>query len=337
MSAFTEYVLSRTDRVGLPILTYPGAALTGASVRDLVTNAKAQVAAQAALHQRHPSPFALAAMDLSAEAEAFGGTILLTEHEVPTVTNRLVTTRAAAEALPVPEPGAGRTRVYLETVRSLKQLAGKQFVLAGMVGPFSLAARLYDVSQALELTIEDPDLMHLLLDKSTQFLRAYALAFKRAGADGVIMAEPTAGLLSPRAMAAFSSAYIKQIVTAVDDDRFTVILHNCAAKLVHLPSTLASGAKVLHFGSPMDLPAALDQAPADVILCGNLDPTNIFFRSSPKEVFDAARKLLGATRQHRNFVLSSGCDVPPRTPLENIDAFYDALRGDQQARAKSEA
>jgi uroporphyrinogen decarboxylase len=206
-------------------------------------------------------------------------------------------------------------------------MPGKQFVLAGMVGPFSLAARLYDVSQALALTIEDPAFMHLLLEKSTAFLTAYAQAFKAAGADGVIMAEPTAGLLSPKAMAVFSSAYVKRIVSAVDDAKFRIILHNCAARLVHLPAVLESGARVLHFGAPMDLPAALAQVPANVVLCGNLDPTNVFFRGTPGGILAAAKGLMDATRSHRNFILSSGCDVPPGTPLENIAAFYEACPG----------
>ena len=325
MSAFTRFVLGSGTRLGLPILTYPGAALIGVTVRDMVSRPQVQADAQAALHRRHPSPFALCAMDLSAEAEAFGCEILLTDTEVPTVVSRLVTNRASAEALPVPIPGAARTRVYLETAGLLKRLPDKQFVFAGMVGPFSLAARLYGVSEALSLTVEDPALMHLLCRKSTEFLRSYALAFKAAGASGVIVAEPTAGLLSPRALAEYSSAYVKEIVTAVDDDQFSLILHNCAAKLVHLPSVLTSGASVYHFGAPMDLPAALKQVPPEVILCGNLDPAKVFVNSTPAEVSDAARSLLEATRAHPNYVLSSGCDVPPGTSPENIDAFYRAL------------
>jgi uroporphyrinogen decarboxylase len=326
MTAFVEYVLRQEKRLGLPILTYPGAALIGASVRDLVTRPQTQAAAQAALHQRHPSPFALTAMDLSAEAEAFGSKVLLTDTEIPTVIERLATTREAAEALVVPEPGARRTAVYLETVGELRKLPGKQFVFAGMVGPFSLASRLFGVGEALSLTVDDPDLMHLLVRKSAQFLTGYARAFRQAGADGVIVAEPTAGLLSPRALAAFSSAYVREMVAAVDDGHFTLVLHNCAAKLVHLPAVLQSGAKAFHFGAPMDLPAALQQAPADVVLCGNLDPAKVFVNGTPAEVGAAARQLLAATASHRNFVLSSGCDVPPGSPLANIAAFYEALR-----------
>ena len=41
------------------------------------------------------------------------------------------------------------------------------------------------------------------------------------------MAEPAAGLLSPRGLSAFSAAYIKRIVQAVEDGQFQVILHNC--------------------------------------------------------------------------------------------------------------
>jgi len=142
------------------------------------------------------------------------------------------------------------------------------------------------------------------------------------------MAEPTAGLLSPRALAEFSSAYVKQIVAAVDDDAFTVVLHNCAAKLAHLPAVLAAEARMFHFGAPMSLPAALAQVPADVILCGNLDPAGVFVQSNPAAVREAVRGLLAATQAHRNFVLSSGCDVPPKTPLANIEAFFQSVNED---------
>ena len=94
-------------------------------------------------------------------------------------------------------------------------------VLGGCIGPFSLAARIVGVSEAMELTLTEPELMHVLLEKSAEFLTAYLTSFKRAGAAGVIMAEPAAGLLSPRGLASFSSAYIRQIGIAVGDDRFS--------------------------------------------------------------------------------------------------------------------
>ena len=157
----------------------------------------------------------------------------------------------------MPQPGDRRTAVYLETVRRLKKLPSRPLVLGGCIGPFSLAARLVGVSEALELTLAEPELMEAVLEKSTAFLTGYARAFKEAGADGLIMAEPAAGLLSPRGVSTHSSGYIKRIAAAVDGGEFALILHNCAARLLHLPAILETGLTTFHFGAPMDLPAAL--------------------------------------------------------------------------------
>jgi len=325
LCTFNQLVLQSTRRLALPIAVYPGLALTGAKVSDMVTNPRAQLDAQTALRERYASPFVLSAMDLSAEAEAFGCSLMLSDAEIPTVTGRLVTSLEQAKDLAVPQPGDQRTAVYIEAVRLLRQLPGEPIVFGGCIGPFSLAARLAGVSEAMELTVTEPDLLHTLLEKSAAFLAGYLKAFKAAGAHGVIMAEPAAGLLSPRSLAAFSSAYIKQIAAQVNDASFTIVLHNCAAKLLHLPAILETGLKAFHFGAPMDIVGALGKVSPEVVLCGNLDPTAVFVELPPAEVYARTTQLLAATAAHRNFVISSGCDLPPNAPLASLDAFHQAL------------
>jgi uroporphyrinogen decarboxylase len=325
-NTFSRLVLDSPRRLAMPIATYPGLRLTGANVSAIVTNPAAQVAVQVALRQRYGSPFVLSAMDLSAEAEAFGCAVSMSDTEVPTVTGRLVTSLEEAKALPIPLAGAKRTGVYLEAIRGLAALPDNPLVLGGCIGPFSLAARLVGVSEAMEMTAAEPDLMHVLLEKSTAFLASYVAGFKAAGAHAVIMAEPAAGLLSPRSVSAFSSAYIRQIGSAVCDGRFTVILHNCAAKLLHLPAILETGLEVFHFGSPMDIVGALDRVQPSVVLCGNLDPTGVFVQSPPDEIRMRAARLLDAVGARRNFVLSSGCDLPPSAPLSSLDSLYAATQ-----------
>jgi uroporphyrinogen decarboxylase len=325
MNCFNQFVLGSRHRVAMPIAVYPGLALTKARVCDVVSDPQAQVAAQLALHERYQTPFVLSAMDLSAEAEAFGCTLHRSETEVPSVTGRLVTNLEQAQRLEVPKPGDKRTSVHLEAVRRLRTLPDRPLVFGGCIGPFSLAARLVGVSEAMELTVTDPDLMHVVLEKSARFLTDYVRAFRSAGADGVIMAEPAAGLLSPRSMAALSSCYIKTIATTVADGHFALILHNCAAKVLHLPAILETGLNSFHFGAPMDLVVALGKVPSDVVLCGNLDPAGVFCQMPPAEVTARTAKLLADTASHRNYVLSSGCDVPPNASLASLDAFFEAL------------
>ncbi len=309
----------------MPIAVYPGLALTGGKVSDIVTNPRAQVEAQAALHQRYRGSFLLSAMDLSAEAQAFGCSVMISDREIPTITGRLVTSLDDAKSLAIPKPGDRRTSVYLEAVRLLRRLEADSFVFGGCIGPFSLAARLAGVSEALELTLSEPELMHTLLEKSAVFLAQYIKAFRAAGAGGVLMAEPAAGLLSPRGVSAFSSAYIRQIAAELNDPGFTLLLHNCGARQVHLAAIRETGLKTFHFGAPMDLLAALNIGPSDVILCGNLDPTAVFVQLSPADVAAQTAQVLASTRRYRNFVISSGCDVPPTAPLANLDAFHEAV------------
>lgn len=321
----SDAILSSNRRVALPVLTYPGGQLTGGTVREMVHDPVKQVAAQFALHDRFLTEALFSAMDLSVEAEEFGAEVQFSDDEVPAVTCRLVTDFESVSKLPVPTQGGGRTRVYLKTIELLKQRSPGIPVIGGCIGPFSLAGRLFGVSEALLATAMEPEAISLLVEKAATFLTGYVKAFREAGADAVIMAEPTAGLISPSSVEAFSSPYVRAIREVVETPDFQVILHNCGARMNHLQAKLTSGAQILHFGKPMDLVAALDAVPADVVVGGNLDPADVFLKGNPSSVARITASLLAATAGKRNLFLSSGCDIPFATPLENLGAFFNIV------------
>ena len=322
MTTLSDLVRASQVPLAMPVATFPGVTLTGTTVRDLVQDAWKQSETQLAFHRRFGTRVLMSCMDLSVEAEAFGAAVTFSDTEVPTVTGRLVTDEGAASSLPVPPIGTGRTRVYLDAVARLARLGEGVPVIAGMIGPFSLAGRLFGVSESLLATASGPEAIEGLLEKVTGFLLAYAAAFKSAGASGIIVAEPSAGLLSPRGLAAYSSPYVKRIIEGVEGGGFEVILHNCAAKTIHLEAVAASGAHIVHFGAPMDIPAALAKLSPGTIVCGNLDPAGVFVGSTPEAIARLTRNLISATKGHGNFVISSGCDIPAATPLANLDAFF---------------
>ena len=170
----------------------------------------------------------------------------------------------------------------------------------------------------------EPETAHAQLRKCTDFLTEYAKAIKEAGASGVVMAEPAAGLLSDTDCMQYSSAYVKEIVDAVQDDGFAVILHNCGNQGQCTDSMIATGAAALHFGNAIDMAGVLDQVPADIAVMGNVDPGGIMKMGTAEQVREAVINLKTIASGHRNFVLSTGCDVPPAAPEANIAAFYDA-------------
>ena len=312
----------------LPILSFPACALLGATVRDMTTDSELQAKGMAAIAARTNAAAAVSFMDLSVEAECFGATIVATDDEVPTVKERIIFDTSDAEALTVPAVGTARSGLYVDTVKKAAERITDRPVLAGMIGPFSLAARLYDVSKIMMECYDDPDTVHAVLEKITAFLIEYAKAYRTAGAGGIMMAEPVAGLLSPALEEEFSSPYVKRICDAVQDDGFLVIYHNCGDNVPKmLDSILSTSCAAYHFGNAVDIEEdILKKVPESTVVMGNLDPVSVLRMGTPAEVREATLALLARCSKYQNFLLSSGCDMPPATPWENIDAFFAAAK-----------
>jgi len=266
------------------------------------------------------------AMDLSVEAEAFGSPIRFSGMETPTVTGKIVSDEGSIKQLGIPAAGTGRTGEFIKAARLASENITECPIFGGMIGPYSLAARLYDITELMVDIMLEPDKIHMLLEKCGKFLIEYAKAFKSAGVNGIIMAEPAAGLLSPDDCLKFSSEYIKKIVDAVQDDYFMIILHNCGNTTKLVPSMLAAGAVGFHFGNSVDMSVIMPQIPWGRLAFGNVDPAGVLKNGSVGDVREKTLKVLENTAIYKNFVLSSGCDVPPGTPVANIDAFFDALK-----------
>ncbi|MBO5670245.1 MAG: methyltransferase, partial [Clostridia bacterium] len=140
-----------------------------------------------------------------------------------------------------------------------------------------------------------------------------------------VMAEPLSGLLSPALEAEFSAPYVKEIIDAVQDDSFIVIYHNCGPNTpLMMESLYANGAAAYHFGDAVDLLPFLEKMPADRPICGNISPSDQFQNGTPESMYEATKALIDACGAHKNFVLSSGCDIPPTAKWDNIDAFFKA-------------
>ncbi|MFW5781596.1 MAG: uroporphyrinogen decarboxylase family protein, partial [Bacteroidota bacterium] len=135
-----------------------------------------------------------------------------------------------------------------------------------------------------------------------------------------------AGLLSNEDCQVFSSDYVKDIVDAVQDDNFLVVLHNCGNRGHCTGAMLNSGANAFHFGNAIDMVETLKICPKDKLILGNVDPVGVMKMGSPQEVKAYVYDLLEKTVGYKNFVLSTGCDLPPHVPSGNISAFFEALK-----------
>jgi len=325
MNTWIKQIMDSPTRVAIPIMTHPGIEESGKKVFDAVTDGEVHFQAIKAVSDTFNTAACTVIMDLTVEAQAFGCSIRMPEHEIPNVIGRLIYDQETTENLEVPSLSTARVPEYLKANRLAVENIKNKPILSGCIGPFSLAGRLYDMSEIMVSIYIEPDVIQTLLEKCTKFLISYCQELKAIGTAGVVIAEPAAGLLSDEDCRQYSSVYVKQIVEAVQDDTFTVILHNCGNTGQCTPAMIETGAAALHFGNAVDMEATLKACPNDILVMGNIDPVGILKQATSDKVYEETTKLLEKTKLYRNFVLSSGCDMPPGVPMANIKAFYQAL------------
>lgn len=311
----------------MPILSFPCVSLMNITVKELIDSSDLQARGMKLVADRTNSAAAVSMMDLSVEAEAFGSAVKVSDDEVPTVIGAIVTSQEEAEALEVPQVGTGRTGRSIEAIQKACMMITDRPVFAGIIGPFSLAGRLMDVTEALVNCYTEPDMVHITMKKATSFLIEYAKAYREVGAAGIVIAEPLTGLLSPAMAEEFSEPYVKELVDAVQSDDFLVIYHNCGDNVIQMmDSILRTGAAAYHFGNSIRLKDALEKIPSEIVTMGNVDPAGQFRNGTTASIKAETKRVMEECCGYPNFVISSGCDIPPASKWENIDAFFEAVK-----------
>lgn len=328
MMQWVDDMIAAEQKKGFLVLSFPAIQKMGITVKELISSSDLQAQAMKIVADSTPQAAAsVSMMDLSLEAEAFGSTVHFSDDEVPTVTGSIVNSEEDADALQIPEIGAGRTQIYIDALEKSVQLIEDRPVFAGVIGPFSLAGRLMDVTEAMIYCYDEPDMVHTVLEKVSDFLIKYINAYKAVGANGVLMAEPLAGLLSPSLEEEFSCEYVKKIVAATQTDDFLVGYHNCGNCTVQqIESIATNGCRMLHFGNAIDMTEMVKKVPENILVMGNVDPAGEFRNGTPESVKTKTIELLNACGSHKNYMVSSGCDIPPLSSWDNIQAFFDGIQ-----------
>lgn len=322
------YELEGSDRVSInlpkdrvpviPLLGAPGVQLSNTTLRANLTDALIQAKTLKLLIEKFQPDGIFVFMDLTVEAEALGLKIDFPENDNPSVRSHNVKTLEELEKIKTLYKGiSGRMPVFIKV---LEDIAKDYPLLKGAytIGPFTLTGELMGVEDLMMNLILNPNLVFNFLEFTTTVIKDYADALLNAGADVVAVLEPTSVMLSPSQFREFSGRYFSILV---EELKAPLILHICG-NTKHLLKEMAKTKAIgLSLDSPVDLREASDIVPSNIYLIGNLDPVRVFLLAKPQEVVNATKDLLEKMKGIKNFILSSGCDLPKDTPLENIEAF----------------
>ncbi len=323
----TNRFLRWSDSLGrtavVPLIGHPGAPLTQTTLKENLTSADVHVASLKALEETLAPDSLFFFMDLTVEAEGLGCGIDFPDDRPPSVRHHPFADESHLDALSPQENLVGRMGLFVETARKAKALLD---IPLGVytIGPFTLASQLMGVENICVACAENPGLVLKLVEKSATVVANYASALVEAGADVYCMLEPSAALVSSRHFRKFSGPFCRKIFEKTS--RAWSILHICGKTAHLLEEMVATGAEGLSLDSDVNFADMANKCPDDVVLIGNINPVQTVMEKTPEEIRQDVLTLRHSMKNHKNFLLSTGCDLPLETPIENVKAFIKAGR-----------
>ena len=101
--------------------------------------------------------------------------------------------------------------------------------------------------------------------------------------------------------------------------------HNCGNIEPLMDSMNEVDAVAYSFGNAINMEVPMEGIPADRMVIGNIDPAGTLRNGTPEQIRKETLELMEKCCKYPNFVIASGCDIPPMTSLENLQAFFDAV------------
>jgi uroporphyrinogen decarboxylase len=252
------------------------------------------------------------------ETADFGARIEFPEDNLPLCREPLLKELEDLRQLRSPNPATGqRMSDRLEAVRLFKEKVGGQVPVMGWVeGALAEAADLRGVSEIMLDLYAEPEWVKELLEQCVEVEIAFAEAQVEAGADIIGLGDAVASLISPAMYREFALPYEQRIFEAVHQKGGLARLHICGNTNRILTEMLESGADIIDLDWMVDMAKAAAIYEGRAAICGNFDPVAIMLQGTPEMVEQAVLSCahLGGAR----WFCGAGCEIPDKTPAENL-------------------
>jgi uroporphyrinogen decarboxylase len=283
-----------------------------------------------------PLDAAILFSDILTVPDAMGLGLYFSEGEGPQF-ERPLRNETDIKNLIVPNPD-GELRYVIDAVSQIRKALHGSVPLIGFSGsPWTLATYMIegrghtDFHMIKTMAYDRPDLLHHVLEVTTQAVILYLNAQIEAGAQAVMIFDSWGGALSHAAYREFSLHYMEKIVAGLtmkhEGRRVPNIVFTKGGGL-WLEAMADIGTDALGLDWTIDLGEARKRVGDRVALQGNLDP--IILLSNPQTIEREVAATLASYGHGNGHVFNLGHGITQFTPPENAAVMIDAVH--QQSR-----
>ena len=269
--------------------------------------------------------------DILTVPDAMGLGLYFEEGEGPKFERTL---QLESDVLKLQVPDMVKLQYVFDAVSKIRKTLNGRLPLIGFTGsPWTLATYMVEGKGKTDfLTIKKmayarPDLLHHILDITSQTVIQYLNAQIAAGAQAVMIFDSWGGALSHDAYKEFSLNYMQKIVaglTKTNEGRVVPSVVFTKGGGLWLEAQAAIGADALGLDWTIDIGNARQRVGAHVALQGNLDPAVLL--STPVAIEKEVVKVLHSYGQGHGHVFNLGHGITQLTPPDNAAAMLTAVR-----------
>ena len=332
------YKRTFTDRVPTyPIVASFAGTLDGLSIEEYCINPQKAIKAMLNYYDRYQPDVVLAYNDLAKEAEATGCKVKYSDYVVPSIaTHVLQEDKGKLATMEIPDPGKdGRLPAFLEQCEALVKANLPTAIGAVAVGPWTIAMLMRNPEVMLLDTFEDPAFIHELMRWTTEYCKRWGDAIIKTKI-GLSFSEPTASisLISPDNYREFIAPYHKELVEYFKAKKTGVTVHICGTTHPIYADLIAAGFSTISIDLDQQadpklhvdqLKRLVELGSKKVVTIGNVDAT-LFERASKAEIEAEVKRCVDTAAKYSAFILSTSCEIPPRSSPEVVGWFMEAAR-----------
>jgi uroporphyrinogen decarboxylase len=280
---------------------------------------------------RFPLDAAILFSDILTIPDAMGLGLYFSEGEGPCF-ERPLRNKVEIDNLAIPDPNE-ELRYVMDAVSLIRRELDGRVPLIGFAGsPWTLATYMVEggttktFSRVKGLMFEQPQAMHILLDKLAQAITAYLNAQIAAGAQAVMIFDTWGGILTTRDYFTFSLSYMQKIMSGLTREyggqRVPVILFTKDGG-EWLQNIAATGCDALGLDWKLPIGVARERVGDKVALQGNMDPCILY--TSPERIREEVATILDSFGRGNGHVFNLGHGIHPQVDPENVRAFVEAV------------
>ena len=309
-----------------------GATMTpfiGVKTSDYYHSAELMAELEIALFERLHHDSVGISTSLRGVAEAMGAKVAYPDHNISYLVEPAIKSIDEIESLKIVDPlKDGILPILLKAIKLTKDaLIDKVDVGAAMSGPFSVAASVVGTENLLKWMIKYPKRVHTLMDIVAECNNRYIEEVAKLGVS-IGFADPVSStsLISPKQFREFSLPALQKNIKKIKEKTGSAPgIHICGTSKEIWEDVVNAGVSNFSIDNVEDLEEAKEMIGDRVTITGNVPPVDVIYAGNKDTIFKSVKECIRkGYDSKKGYILSTGCQIPMYTPIENIELFMEA-------------